>query len=255
MLPFDESIYPGQVMSMHLDQEVLPPRARREDVPIWLDRLIMRLLAKSPRQRFKKAREVIDAVTPYSTAYSRSLGVEGASRIQPALMAESGRSGSNPAHRGKTYIFKLRATRLLNESGQQRIVGTSGPHATVKIPLPSRAALIFKIEPPSRDFIYLGVFLASLQIFDGVLTSMGLNQLGLHAEANPLLRYLMRHLGPTSALLAVKGAAIFVVLILTILARKMHWVKDLIAALSCLYLLAAILPWLYVLGFVGAKAG
>ena len=253
-LPFDESIYPGQVMNMHLDQEVLPPKQRKAEIPEWLDRLIMRLLAKSPRQRFRQAHEVIDSIAPYSTAYSKSLGVEGASRIQPAVATASGSRGATTGpHRGKTYIFKLRATRLLNESGQQRIVGTSGPHATVKIPLPSRAAVIFKIEPPSRDFIYLGVFLASLQVFDGVLTSMGLTQLGMHAEANPLLRFLMHHLGPTSALLVVKGTAVFVVLMLTILARKTRWIKDLIAALSCLYLFAAILPWLYILGYVGTK--
>ncbi len=253
-LPFDESIYPGQVMSMHLDEEVLPPKARRADLPDWLDKLIMRLLAKSPRQRFKQAREVIEAVTPHCTAYSRSLGVEGASRIQPALVSESAtRAAVNGKHRGKTYIFKLRATRLLNESGQHRILGASGPHATVTIPLPSRAAVIFKIEPPSRDFIYLGVFLASLQVFDGVLTSLGLERMGVHAEANPLLRYLMHHVGPTSALLVVKGMAVFVVLVLTVLARKMRWIKDLIAALSCLYLMAAIVPWLYVLGYLGSR--
>ena len=115
------------------------------------------------------------------------------------------------------------------------------------IPLPRKAAVIIEIESPSRDFLFLGVFLASLQIFDAVFTSIGLSRFGLHAEGNPLLRRLMIEYGPDQALIMVKLFAIMVVVGLTVLAKKLSWVKDLIGVLSCVYLFAAIIPWLYLL--------
>ena len=44
------------------DAPVPDPRARRPDLPLWLARIIKRLLAKDPRQRFRNAGAVRDAL-------------------------------------------------------------------------------------------------------------------------------------------------------------------------------------------------
>lgn len=244
-LPFDEP-YPGKIMHMHLDEDAVPPCERNPDVPEWLSTLILRLLEKSPRKRPHSAAEVIETALPFSSAATAA--APSPSRIQATVSSAVMRSvdGGAPSRRGKTYILQLRATRLL--SGSEALEEKPRTQRKVTIPLPRRAALVFEIESPSRDVIFLGVFLASLQIFDGVLTSMGVSKWGLRAEANPVLRELMGAIGPESTLLVVKGTAVFVVLVLTILAKRLYWMKDVIAILSCLYLFAAIIPWLFLLG-------
>lgn len=243
VLPFDES-FPGRIMQMHLDEDPIPPRERNPECPVWLEDIILRLLEKSPKKRPRSADEVAEYMMPYTSQYAAS--TSGPSRIQAAVSSSMLRTANqvSGSRRGKTYILQLRATRLINT--EERKEGNGTPRkTTVSIPLPHRAAVLFEIEHPSRDVIFLGLFLASLQIFDGVLTSRGIARWGTRAEANPFLRWLMHELGPENSILVVKGIAVLVVLILTMLARRMYWMKDVIAILSCLYLFAAILPWLF----------
>lgn len=58
--PFYSAI-PAQIMRMHLNDLPIPPVSLRDDVPDWLNSLILRLLEKSPSRRLKSAREVRDA--------------------------------------------------------------------------------------------------------------------------------------------------------------------------------------------------
>jgi hypothetical protein len=148
--------------------------------------------------------------------------------------------------RGKTYVFRLRATQVYEEAALQEKTRPRRK-ATVVIPLPRRSALVLEIEAPSRDVIAFGVFLASLQVADGVLTSVGVSTWGLHAEGNPVLRTLMHYVGPHNAIVIAKCFAIVAVVFLTNVARKKKLFRDLIGAMTCLYLFAAIIPWVYFL--------
>lgn len=261
-IPFEDE-YPGTVMTMHLDQVPRPPRELNPAVPGWLSDYILRLLAKSPKDRPQSAKEIADYFRKHLLGKDllleqRSLAekVQAISALADSLAedlsrqeehAPSARKLAEKPRRGRTYVFKLTATKILDEASLATKPVRPRRKATVILPLPKRAAIVFEIEAPSRDFIYFGVFLASLQVFDGVLTSMGMSRFSLDAEGNPLLRELMMHYGPESALFAVKGLAIIMVVFLTFLAKRQRWIKDMIAALSCLYLFAAILPWIYFL--------
>ncbi len=95
--------------------------------------------------------------------------------------------------------------------------------------------------------LVLGVLLCILQAADGFLTSLGISKFGISAEGNPLIRHLMYELGHIQALGLVKISAIFVVVALTVFARKMPWVNQAMGAISFLYIFAAIVPWTYIL--------
>lgn len=115
--------------------------------------------------------------------------------------------------------------------------------------LPRGRTVILELEKPSRALIYFSIFFISLQVADGMLTSIGMTRFGVHGEGNPFLRNLMHDYHPDKVLLVVKSFAVVIILILTYIAKKVSWVKDLIGTLSCIYLFAAIIPWVYVLTF------
>ncbi len=258
-VPFEHE-WPGELMRRHLEEPVIPPRERNPHVPSWLNELIMRLLAKSPKSRPKSAEEIIVYVKLYGP-----LGAEGSESKddgQPVLpgrkpfsdlsfSAEEGynipRAKQLDAPRGKTYVFDITATRLIEKAGLDEKSHKKRRKATVILRLPRRAAVVIEIEAPSRDFIFFGIFLGSLQVFDGVLTSMGMTRFGVSAEGNPLMRSLMEQVGPHQALVVVKLFAVMLVILLTVLAKRARWVKDLIGFLSCIYLFMAIIPWVYLL--------
>ena len=81
-----------------------------------------------------------------------------------------------------------------------------------------------------------------------------MNRFGIIAEGNPLLRTLMLDMGPHEALVAMKTVSVLIVVLLTIIAKRVDWIKNLIGVLSCIYLVAAILPWCYLL-FVKQHSG
>ena len=61
-VPFPGTLF--QVLNAHLKKEPLAPstRARRDDIPEALDRLVLRCLVKDPRQRFQSAEEVLEGL-------------------------------------------------------------------------------------------------------------------------------------------------------------------------------------------------
>ena len=259
VVPFEHE-WPGEVMRQHIEEAVKPPVEINSKVPNWLNELIVRLLAKSPRGRPKSAEEVIVFVKLYGplTYTDRSPGIVEAPLIPDRkafkdleLSHESGypeRQGKRTEiHKGKTYVLSLTATRLLDASALEKTEQYPRRKVTVVVPLPRRAAMVLEIESPSRDFIFLGIFLASLQVFDWVLTHMGVSRFGAHAEGNPVLRYIMSLVGPERTLLVVKVAAIILVVFLTDLAKRTRWIKNLISVLSFIYFFAAVLPWIYLL--------
>ena len=241
-LPF-ENEWTGEVMQMHLNKKPTPAILKNTRVPIWLDKLINKLLEKEPAKRPESTKEIIQYVKDNASSCFDWDETRTQSRTQ-ILQRNSKKSARK---RQKTYVFQLTSTRLIEDSVLKSKQTKPKRKATVIIPLPRSAAVILEIESPSRDFIYLGFFLASLQIFDGVLTSMGVARFGVVMEGNPLLKSLMLTFGPANTLFAVKFLSILTVGLLTFLARRIKWVKDIIGLLSCVYLFAAILPWLYIL--------
>jgi len=77
-----------------------------------------------------------------------------------------------------------------------------------------------------------------VQAVDGMCTYVGVSTFGMHLEANPLLHVLIATFGLGTA---VTSAKIFA----AILGMSLHrlGVHGILAGLTCLYLLAALLPW------------
>ena len=88
--------------------------------------------------------------------------------------------------------------------------------------------------------LILIVFLLT-QVFDGLLTYTAVVWLGVVGEGNLILATAMRVAGAGPALLGAKSLAAGCGLLLY--TRGLHWV---LGALTGLYLLAAITPWLVV---------
>jgi len=147
--------------------------------------------------------------------------------------------------------LKLYITASRKGGGAQKLPTVDGaalrPHTTFMLRLTGRTTVTINIERPSRDFLALGLFLISLQVMDGILTSLGVARYGVQAEGNPLLSHLMLEYGADQVLWVVKAAAVAVVTFMTIQAKRVSWVKDIIGVLSCIYLSAAIIPWIIVL--------
>jgi hypothetical protein len=83
-------------------------------------------------------------------------------------------------------------------------------------------------------------FLAFLlvQWLDGVFTYLGIVLWGPHIEANPLISSAVAYAGLGTGLAGMKLVAIACGMLL-----HLHGVHNLIALLTAVYLLAAILPW------------
>jgi len=86
--------------------------------------------------------------------------------------------------------------------------------------------------------VLLIVFVA-LQAADGLLTYAAVERFGTQAEGNPLLVTWMMLTGSGPALLGAKALACFCGAVLY--AAGVHYV---LAGLSALYLVAAVIPWL-----------
>lgn len=89
----------------------------------------------------------------------------------------------------------------------------------------------------------LVAFLAA-QLADGVLTYRGVASMGTAIEGNPILAWYLTAAGVGTTIVAAKGLAVVCGALLH--ARAMHRT---IGALTILYLLGAVLPWLRVLTF------
>ena len=244
-IPFEHE-FPGTVMQMHLEEAPTPPKELNSRVPDWLNDLTMRLLEKSPRKRPKSTEDIMDFVVTNAFESPRWTQSQLNRSVQP-LVETGEEKEKRPAKLNRTYVLSMTATKVLDEATLESHADKPRRKATVCIPLPKRAAVVFEIETPSRDFIYFGIFLASLQIFDGVLTRMGMQRFSTDAEGNFFLRRMMEAYGVDATLITAKLSAIIVVAVLTVIAKRMTWIKDVIAVLSIVYLVAAIFPWVYIL--------
>ncbi len=99
----------------------------------------------------------------------------------------------------------------------------------------------------TTSIMILGFSLCFLQAMDGLLTAIGISRYGHAIEGNPLLRSLMEEYGHGLTLMTTKLFAISIVIMLTLIAHKISWVKNALGALNCIYLFGAVLPWAYIL--------
>lgn len=262
-VPFD-SPYPGTVMEQHLTKPIEPLNDFPKATPIWLSSLTRNLLAKKPGGR-PTAYQVIEICkkNEVSAEYADSaicslaqiVGTHESSHLSQVTDAQKvylrGEGRRIPPALNRTYIFQLNATQVFREKEIIRSLNKRKKTVTISIPLPRHSALVFELEKPSRDFYFMGFFLASLQIFDGILTVEGIKTFSIESEGNAILRYLMGHYGVETTMLVSKGTAVLFVLALTLWARKMTWIKNVISFLSIFYLFAAIIPWLIALRLNG----
>jgi uncharacterized membrane protein len=99
----------------------------------------------------------------------------------------------------------------------------------------------------SKQALTLGIALIICQIFDGILTFLGLYLLGTDMEGNEFLRKLMAAYGTAPILFVIKTAAIALVVLLTFQAHKRRWIRPLIFVLVVVYLALAVFPWVYII--------
>jgi len=104
-----------------------------------------------------------------------------------------------------------------------------------------------KTFAPTRNVLLLGISLCVLQTLDGLLTMIGISRFGIAVEGNPLLQSLMLEYGEATTLAITKIVAIAVVIMLTLMAKRIPWIKNALGALTCVYFFAAVLPWTYLL--------
>lgn len=95
--------------------------------------------------------------------------------------------------------------------------------------------------------INLAIILSCLQIFDGCLTSIGVQTFGIEAEGNPLLKEFMLMVGSQTALLACKSLAILVIAYLASISHIVKWIKHALSSIIGVYALLAIIPWINIL--------
>lgn len=228
-----------EIMEMHLEEKLLFP----DDVEAadWIRELIVKLLEKNPKNRPQSAHEVINFVLGHAQddLVSKDIAIGD---------VEYQGSGYNPIKRNtRNYTLMLRATRNISteELGWDKPV----PKASLVIKLPKNRTVTIEVEKPSLDFLFLGLFLVSLLAMDGILTAFGISEENIHLEANPFVAYLMEVFGKNSALIITKTVSIIFVVFLTWLAKHQKWIKNMIAVLSCIYLLGAIVPWVFVLRY------
>ena len=161
-------------------------------------------------------------------------------------MVETDSSLNDTGHKD-TLIFTLSNEPSFEVTNSQILDDRDFKKNTYIFTLPRDKTIILEIEKPSRELIYFAIFFVSLQIADGMLTSIGVARFGISGEGNPFLKDLMLKYGPDKALFMVKAAAIFIIAGLTALAKRAPFVKDVIGTLSCVYLFAAIIPWVYII--------
>ena len=93
------------------------------------------------------------------------------------------------------------------------------------------------LSPSAFGNVVIVLFLAA-QAADGVMTYVGVTTMGLHIEANPLLATLMSVVGEGAGVTLAKALA-------GVLGISLHLigVHRIIAVLTVIYMLGAVLPW------------
>lgn len=246
-LPFDGNSL-SDLMMKHLKQEPIAPSTVNFLVPKWIDQLTLRLIKKDPAERFVSAEEVISYIQDNKHRMTKVLPI-----VNPKDLVFIKNEFDQPnifkKKKKENTIFQLlSSTRVFNElNDETKKQNSRFKSAIIKIPFPTKAVHFIKISPPSKDVIFFGLFLASLQIADAYLTSKGVTEFGIKIEGNPLLYSLFKEYSHKQVLMFTKVLALISVIGLSIVAKKTPWVKNIINTLSCIYLIAAIIPWLYIL--------
>jgi Domain of unknown function (DUF5658) len=111
----------------------------------------------------------------------------------------------------------------------------------------SAASKVITRPASLAEIIFLGITLATLQILDGLLTGIGVSQLGVGMEANSFIRSLMVSWGYVTALTVIKGCALIIIAVLCRLALTVPWVTTAFKGIIILYLTLAIVPWTVIL--------
>jgi eukaryotic-like serine/threonine-protein kinase len=91
-VPFDGDTMP-QLVAMILQQQPIPPRSRRADLPVALEQVILHCLHKDRTQRFQNVAELAHAITPLASPSS----APSALRISKVLSAAGISSPSHPS--------------------------------------------------------------------------------------------------------------------------------------------------------------
>ncbi|MCB0353847.1 MAG: hypothetical protein KDD64_09995 [Bdellovibrionales bacterium] len=110
-----------------------------------------------------------------------------------------------------------------------------------------KVGAVVREHAPTQEIVILGSILAILQIMDGILTAQGVHHFGIHAEGNPLLRWLMLSLGYETALIVAKVLSLVIIAALCFLATRVQWLIHAIRLVIFVYLGAAIIPWSVIL--------
>lgn len=240
--PF-QSERPAEVMKMHLGPLPPSPRVLVPSTPNWLNDLVMWLLQRKAKARPKTASDILSYLEEFPQKHQTLLN------LRAPTITEIPKSELKRPQRSKTYVLSLSGSDLsasLKEYKESEL--PKRPRSpTIVLTLPNNAAFVFEFEAPSRDIVCAGLLLGSLQIMDGYLTSMGIKFYGIQAEGNIMLQRFMHLVGPDTALIIVKGLALIVVFLLTALVRRQRNLKGVINGLCLIYLLAAIIPWMYIL--------
>lgn len=133
-----------------------------------------------------------------------------------------------------------------------RMNNTALQHDWFEPPEKSHLQIVASVEslPDSSSTIYITALtctLIALQILDGILTTCGVITFGSSSEGNPLLTYLIQHVGVIPALLIAKGLCIGLVFFLHAQAQSMKWISFALVGIAGFYTCTAILPWSYLL--------
>lgn len=97
----------------------------------------------------------------------------------------------------------------------------------------------------------LTALLITCQILDGILTYIGVSNLGTSREGNPMLRSLMEIFGPGQTLFVAKLTAILLLYLIRDLyehsPKNVTFVAPLLHLVLVVYVVVALIPWAIVL--------
>ena len=105
----------------------------------------------------------------------------------------------------------------------------------------------------SKQALQLGLILAVLQVFDAVLTYIGLTLHGIQLEGNGMLSKMMHDYGLFPTLLISKTFALMLIVILTYFAHQRRWIRPFIIMLCAAYVTLAVVPWTYIISSTHAE--
>lgn len=140
--------------------------------------------------------------------------------------------------------------------GSHGALSYTGVATTEKMPSPAFGVgrelkdFFVRVVPSFVSKVSLFTVLLLFQMFDAVLTYIGVLNFGIEMEGNPLIRSLMGAVGPLAAILTVKFFAVICVFCLWNLRGLVSWIPKAMLFLSLYYLFFAILPWSYLVFLV-----